>query len=91
MRTFIAISSAHRRSRLGLGGDSAIFIKDLIQIPERVQRGDCVLNLASGLKAEAIDQTLKDYGAMAAAPGAQSGSKKASARPAAIALRRQGS
>ncbi|MBK5938347.1 phage resistance protein [Halochromatium roseum] len=36
-------------------------IKDLIHIPERVQRGDFVLNLASGLEAEAIDQTLKDY------------------------------
>ncbi|MEA3641939.1 MAG: phage resistance protein [Lamprobacter sp.] len=36
-------------------------IKDLIHIPERVQRGDFVLNLASGLEAEAIEQTLKDY------------------------------
>ncbi|NEX20416.1 phage resistance protein [Thiorhodococcus mannitoliphagus] len=36
-------------------------IKDLIHIPERVQRGDFVLNLASGLEAEAIDRTLKDY------------------------------
>jgi len=36
-------------------------IKDLIRIPERVQRGDFVLNLASGLEAEAIDQTLRDY------------------------------
>jgi len=36
-------------------------IKDLIQIPERVQRGDFVLNLASGLEAEAIDRTLRDY------------------------------
>ena len=36
-------------------------IKDLIHIPEKVQRGDFVLNLASGLEADAIDQTLKDY------------------------------
>lgn len=36
-------------------------IKDLIHIPERVQRGDFVLNLASGLQAEAIERTLKDY------------------------------
>ena len=35
-------------------------IKDLIQIPERVQRGDFVLNLASGLEVEAIEQTFKD-------------------------------
>jgi len=38
-----------------------LLIKDLIHIPERVQRGDFVLNLASGLEAEAIDRTLKDY------------------------------
>ncbi|WP_295622776.1 DUF6079 family protein [uncultured Lamprocystis sp.] len=36
-------------------------IKDLIHIPERVQRGDFVLNLASGLEADAVAQTLKDY------------------------------
>ncbi len=36
-------------------------IKDLIPIPERVQRGDFVLNLASGLAPEAVGQTLKDY------------------------------
>ncbi|WP_020506075.1 DUF6079 family protein [Lamprocystis purpurea] len=36
-------------------------IKDLIHIPERVQRGDFVLNLASGLEADAVEQTLKDY------------------------------
>ncbi len=36
-------------------------IKELIHIPEKVQRGDFVLNLASGLEADAIDQTLKDY------------------------------
>lgn len=36
-------------------------IKELIHIPEKVQRGDFVLNLASGLEADAIEQTLKDY------------------------------
>lgn len=36
-------------------------MKELIDIPEKVQRGDFVLNLASGLEAEAIEQTLKDY------------------------------
>lgn len=36
-------------------------IKELIYIPEKVQRGDFVLNLASGLEDDAIDQTLKDY------------------------------
>lgn len=36
-------------------------MKDLINIPEKVQRGDFVLNLSSGLAPEAIDQTLKDY------------------------------
>jgi hypothetical protein len=36
-------------------------IKELIYIPEKVQRGDFVLNLASGLEADAVDQTLKDY------------------------------
>lgn len=36
-------------------------IKELIHIPEKVQRGDFVLNLASGLEPDAIDQTLKEY------------------------------
>ncbi len=36
-------------------------IKELIHIPEKVQRGDFVLNLTTGLEADAIDQTLKDY------------------------------
>lgn len=36
-------------------------IKDLIAIPEKVQRGDFVLNLASGLEADAVDQTLAQY------------------------------
>ncbi|WP_372835838.1 DUF6079 family protein, partial [Pontibacterium sp.] len=36
-------------------------MKDLIDIPEKVQRGDFVLNLSSGLAPEAIDQTLRDY------------------------------
>lgn len=36
-------------------------LKELINIPEKVQRGDFVLNLASGLEADAIEQTLKDY------------------------------
>ncbi len=36
-------------------------IKELIEIPEKVQRGDFVLNLASGLEADAIEQTLRDY------------------------------
>lgn len=36
-------------------------IKELIHIPEKVQRGDFVLNLASGLEADAIEQTLQDY------------------------------
>lgn len=36
-------------------------IKDLIPIPEKVQRGDFVLNLASGLEPDAIAQTLRDY------------------------------
>lgn len=34
-------------------------IKELIEIPEQVQRGDFVLNLASGV--EQAEQTLKDY------------------------------
>jgi len=33
----------------------------LIHIPEKVQRGDFVLDLASGLETNAIDQTLNDY------------------------------
>ena len=36
-------------------------IKELIDIPEKVQRGDFVLNLASGLEKDAIEQTLKEY------------------------------
>ncbi|UZE96940.1 hypothetical protein [Alkalimarinus alittae] len=36
-------------------------IKDLIDIPEKVQRGDFVLNLSSGLAEEAIAQTLAQY------------------------------
>lgn len=36
-------------------------MKDLIAIPEKVQRGDFVLNLSQGLADEAIDQTLRDY------------------------------
>lgn len=36
-------------------------IKELIDIPEKVQRGDFVLNLASGLERDAIEQTLKEY------------------------------
>ncbi|WP_200236884.1 phage resistance protein [Thiohalocapsa halophila] len=36
-------------------------IKDLIPIPERVQRNDFVLNLAHGLEPEAVAQTLADY------------------------------
>ncbi len=39
----------------------SVLIKNLIHIPEKVQRGDFVLNLASGLEPDAIDQTLKDY------------------------------
>ena len=39
----------------------SVLIKELIHIPEKVQRGDFVLNLASGLQADAIDQTLRDY------------------------------
>ncbi|MBK1646165.1 phage resistance protein, partial [Thiocapsa imhoffii] len=39
----------------------SILIKDLIHIPERVQRGDFVLNLASGLEPEAIARTLGEY------------------------------
>jgi len=36
-------------------------IKDLIAIPEKVQRGDFVLNLSSGLAEAAISQTLEQY------------------------------
>jgi len=36
-------------------------IKDLIPIPERVQRGDFVLNLAQGVEPEPVAQTLADY------------------------------
>ncbi len=36
-------------------------IKDLIEIPEKVQRGDFVLNLSSGLAEEAVSQTLGQY------------------------------
>ncbi|MBR9910596.1 MAG: cell division protein ZapE [Gammaproteobacteria bacterium] len=36
-------------------------MKDLIEIPEKVQRGDFVLNLASGLAESAISQTLDQY------------------------------
>jgi len=36
-------------------------IKDLIEIPEKVQRGDFVLNLSTGLAEESIKQTLDQY------------------------------
>jgi len=36
-------------------------IKDLIEIPEKVQRGDFVLNLSSGLADAAVSQTLGQY------------------------------
>jgi hypothetical protein len=36
-------------------------IKELIEIPEKVQRGDFVLNLSSGLADAAISQTLEQY------------------------------
>lgn len=36
-------------------------IKELIEIPEKVQRGDFVLNLSSGLEDEAVSQTLEQY------------------------------
>ena len=36
-------------------------IKELIEIPEKVQHGDFVLNLATGLADEAISQTLDQY------------------------------
>ncbi len=36
-------------------------MKDLIDIPEKVQRGDFVLNLSTGLADEAISQTLEQY------------------------------
>jgi len=37
------------------------YLKDLIDIPERVQSGDFVLNLSSGLQDSAVTQTLHDY------------------------------
>ena len=36
-------------------------MKDLIEIPEKVQHGDFVLNLSTGLAEEAISQTLDQY------------------------------
>lgn len=36
-------------------------IKDLIEIPEKVQRGDFVLNLSTGLAKESVGQTLEQY------------------------------
>ena len=36
-------------------------IKELIDIPEKVQRGDFVLNLAHGLEENAVDETLAQY------------------------------
>lgn len=36
-------------------------LQDLIHIPEKVQRGDFVLNLASGLEDDAVEQTLREY------------------------------
>jgi hypothetical protein len=36
-------------------------IKELIEIPEKVQRGDFVLNLSTGLAKEAVSQTLNQY------------------------------
>ncbi|WP_210386920.1 hypothetical protein [Ectothiorhodospira sp. PHS-1] len=36
-------------------------MKALIHIPERVQRGDFVLNLSHGLEGEAVQQTLDQY------------------------------
>ncbi|TMU14881.1 phage resistance protein [Halomonas sp. ATBC28] len=36
-------------------------IKELIEIPEKVQRGDFVLNLSQGLESDAIHQTLAQY------------------------------
>lgn len=38
-----------------------ILIKDLIEIPEKVQRGDFVLNLSTGLAADSVNQTLEQY------------------------------
>ena len=43
------------------GSQITVLIKELIHIPEKVQRGDFVLSLASGLEADVIDQTLADY------------------------------
>jgi len=39
----------------------SVLIKELIHTPEKVQRRDFVLNLASGLAPEAIEQTLAEY------------------------------
>jgi hypothetical protein len=36
-------------------------IKELIEIPEKVQRGDFVLNLSHGLEGDAVHQTLAQY------------------------------
>ena len=36
-------------------------IKELIEIPEKVQRGDFVLNLSAGLEESAVSQTLEQY------------------------------
>jgi hypothetical protein len=36
-------------------------IKELIEIPEQVQRGDFVLNLSNGLEGSAVHQTLAQY------------------------------
>lgn len=36
-------------------------IKELIEIPEKVQRGDFVLNLSQGLEGDAVHQTLAQY------------------------------
>ena len=36
-------------------------IKELGEIPEKVQRGDFVLNLSHGLEGNAVHQTLAQY------------------------------
>ena len=36
-------------------------LKELISIPEKVQSGDFVLNLSTGLEPEAVQQTLDQY------------------------------
>ncbi len=41
--------------------ETMTLIKDLIEIPENVQRGDFVLNLSSGLAETAVSQTLAQY------------------------------